>query len=241
MGKYAKGDQKMSKTMMAIGAHIGDMELTCGGVLASMSLEGNNIITVALTSGEKGNPKGMSVSDYRLQKNQEAQAFAKILNGISIVLTYDDGTLQNNDTIKFEVADLIRKYKPDILITHWKNSMHKDHITTHHIVNDAQFYAGISGFERENPPHFAQGPYYAENWEDATDFQPFVYVQVSEEGFKLWQQAISCHWFALHSPSFRYKEYYESLMSVRGKEARTQYAQSFDVPPQSKRIIKPSF
>lgn len=231
----------MKKTIMAIGAHIGDMELTCGGVLASMSLEGHKIITVALTSGEKGNPKDMSIEHYRIQKQLEAKNFADMLNGISIVLPYDDGTLTNTDPIKFEVCDLIRAYKPDILITHWKHSMHKDHETTHHIVNDAQFYAGLAGFERKDKNHFAAGPYYAENWEDPTDFNPYVYVNVSDEGFKLWQKAITTHWFALNSPSFRYKEYYEALMSVRGKEARTTYAQAFDISPISKKVIKQSF
>ena len=218
MGKYAKGDQKMSKTIMAIGAHVGDMELTAGGVLSSMALEGSKIITVSLTAGEKGAPKDMSIEDYRKQKIAEAKAFTDLLNGISIVFPYDDGLLIDNDKIKFEVADLIREYKPDILITHWKNSMHKDHQTTHRIVNDSQFYAGLPGFIRKYPHHFAQGPYYAENWEDPTDFHPYLYVHVSEEGFKLWQKAISTHWFALNSPSFKYKEYYESLMSVREKK-----------------------
>ena len=230
----------MSKTIMAIGAHIGDMELTAGGVLASMSLEGHKIITVALTSGEKGNPKDIDVETYRMQKQKEAKTFADMLGGLAIVLPYDDGTLQNNDQIKFEVADIIREFKPDVLITHWKNSMHKDHETTHFIVKDAQFYAGIKGFEREHPAHYAGGPYYAENWEDPEGFNPYVYVKVSEEGYRLWQQAISSHWFALHSPSFKYKIYYESLMSVRGKEARTTYAQAFDVSPLSKKIIKES-
>lgn len=71
----------MPKTIMAIGAHIGDMELTAGGVLASMSLEGHHIITVALTSGEKGHPKHQSLEDYRIQKQQEAQAFTDLLHG----------------------------------------------------------------------------------------------------------------------------------------------------------------
>ena len=47
---------------MAIGGHIGDAELTCGGVLASLSLEGYKTVTVALTGGEKGNPPGVSVA-----------------------------------------------------------------------------------------------------------------------------------------------------------------------------------
>ena len=231
----------MIKTIMAIGAHIGDMELTAGGVLASMSLEGHKIITVALTSGEKGNPKHLTIEDYRKQKQAEAKTFASMLGGISIVLPYDDGTLSNADPIKFEVADLIRAYKPDILITHWKNSMHKDHETTHLIVNDAQFYAGLAGFVRKDLPHFAAGPYYAENWEDPTGFSPYVYVHVSDEGYKLWQKAIATHWFVTHSTSFKYMEYYEALMIVRGKEARTLYAQAFDLSPISKRIIKTSF
>ncbi len=231
----------MSKTIMAIGAHIGDMELTAGGVLASMALAGHNIITVALTAGEKGHPKHIDLETFRQQKQNEAKQFTDLLNGKSIVLSHDDGTLTPNDIIKFEVADLIRQHKPDVLITHWKHSMHKDHEATHLIVNDAQFYAGLADFKRDHDAHFAAGPYYAENWEDPTDFNPYVYVEVSEAGFALWQKAIAHHWFALHSPSFKYKAYYEGLMHVRGKEARKTYAQAFDVSPISKKIIKSSF
>jgi LmbE family N-acetylglucosaminyl deacetylase len=136
---------------------------------------------------------------------------------------------------------VIRKHQPDVLITHWRHSIHKDHEATHRIVKDAQFYAGLPGFERELPPHFAAGPYFAENWEDREGFTPHTYVKVSDEGFKLWEKAIQTHAFTTKSTSFRYKEYYEALMSVRGKEARTTYAQAFDVSPMAKKIIKESF
>lgn len=229
------------KTIMAIGGHIGDMELTCGGTLATMSLEGHKIVIVALTGGEKGNSPHLSVKEYRKQKESEAVSFAEMLGGISIVLPYNDGELLTNDKVKFEVAKLIREHKPDVLITHWKNSMHKDHEATYHIVKDAQFYAGIKGFETDLPPHYASGPYYAENWEDPIDFKPYVYVNVSEAGYKLWQKAIDTHWFAIHSKSFQYKRYYEALMIVRGCEARTQYAEAFNVEELTKKVIKQSF
>lgn len=229
------------KTIMAIGAHIGDMELTAGGTLASMSLKGHKIITVALTGGEKGNPEHISVKDYRIQKEKEAKTFADMLGGISVVLPYFDGELLDEDKIKFEVAALIRKYRPDVLITHWKNSMHKDHETTYKIVKDAQFYAGIKGFETDLPPHYAGGPYYAENWEDPTDFKPYIYVKVSKEGFELWKKAIDTHWFAINSKSFKYKRYYEALMVVRGCEARTEYAESFNVEELRKKVTLESF
>lgn len=216
------------KTIMAVGGHIGDMELTAGGLLATASLQGYKIVTVALTGGEKGNPPNMSVADYRVQKEKEAAAFAEKLGGEAIVFPYADGELPVNEDVKFALCDIIRKHKPRYLITHWKNSMHKDHEASYHIVRDAQFYAGLPGFERELPPHYAAGPYYAENWEDPVDFKPYVYFEVTPEGFALWDEAINTQWFALNSTSFKYKEYYAALMKVRGCEARKVYAEAYN-------------
>ena len=229
------------KTIMAIGAHIGDMELTCGAVLATRSLEGDHVVTVALTAGEKGNPPDMTVADYRHQKEREAREFMELLGGSAVVLPYADGELRSDDDVKYAVCDVIREHKPDVLITHWAKSIHKDHTAAHSIVHDSQYYAALPGFERELPPHFAAGPYYAENWEDPFDFTPTVYFGVSQAGFDLWSKAIELHWFALNSTSFRYRDYYTHLISVRGIEARREYAQAFDVPPMSKRSVIDEF
>ncbi len=231
----------MEKTVMAIGGHIGDAELTCGGVLATLSLKGYKIVTVAMTGGERGNPPNMSVSEYREQKVKEAEKFAKILGGEAVVLPYADGELPDTQEVRMQLCDLIRKYRPCALMTHWKNSMHKDHALTHSIVKDAQFFAGLHGIVREDAAHFARGPYYAQNWEDAAEFVPYVYMEVSEEGFSLWQKAISEHWFAVNSRDFRYKEYYENLMRCNGCIARRKYAQAFMVNPEDQKIILTEF
>ena len=42
----------MSKTILAIGAHIGDMELTAGALLASCAVSGGHAVTLALTEDE---------------------------------------------------------------------------------------------------------------------------------------------------------------------------------------------
>ncbi len=226
------------RIIMAIGGHVGDMELTAGGTLATMALQGHKIITVALTAGERGNPPHLTDKEYRVQKIQEAEKFAEMLGGEAIVLEHLDGELPDNKEVRLEVADLIRKYKPNVLITHWKNSMHKDHALTHRIVNDAQFFAGLPALERQDKAHFAAGPYYAENWEDPNDFKPYIYSIVSEEGFKLWSEAINHHWFTLHSTSYKYKDYYSHLKATRGIEARKQYAETFEIDPMQKRIVR---
>lgn len=223
-------------TILAIGAHIGDMELTAGGLLASCSAHGGKIVTLALTAGEKGAPINADVAEYRAQKVKEAAAFAKMLGGKSLVFDYADGLLPDDDDARFAVCDVIRSVKPDIIVTHHSSSMHKDHMTCHRIVEDARFYAGISGFERKLPAHFARTLYYAENWEDAVGFHPYVYINIAD-GYELWKQAAATQYFATHSTSFPYLEYYDALSKVRGIEARCEHAESFMIPEETKRII----
>ena len=96
------------RIIMAIGGHVGDMELTAGGTLATMALQGHKIITVALTAGERGNPPHLTDKEYRVQKIQEAEKFAEMLGGEAIVLEHLDGELPDNKEVRLEVADLIR-------------------------------------------------------------------------------------------------------------------------------------
>jgi LmbE family N-acetylglucosaminyl deacetylase len=229
-------DQKL--TILAIGGHVGDMELTAGGVLASHSLKGDRIVTLALTAGERGVPAGRNVAEYREQKVREAAVFAEMLGGESIVFDYPDGELPDTDEVRLQVCDVIRKVRPNVLITHHKNSMHKDHMTTHRIVNDARFYAGLAAMEREEPSFFASRLYYAENWEDAVDYRPYIYIDFSQEAYDLWINAVSQHWFVTGSKSFPYLEYYKHLVRVRGIEARKQYAESFMIPEETMRVLR---
>ena len=156
-----------TQTVLAIGAHIGDAELTAGALLASCAVHGGKAVTLALTAGEKGAPAGADIAEYRRGKIAEAEAFAKELGGEAYVLDYEDGLLPDNDEVRFAVCDIIRKVKPDIIVCH-------------RIVVDAWFYAAIEGFQRELPKHFAKKLYFAENWEDAPGFEPYVYVDVSD-------------------------------------------------------------
>ena len=191
----------MSKTILAVGAHIGDMELTCGALLAANAVHGGRSVTLALTAGEKGAPAGADVAEYRKSKISEAEAFAAELGGEAIVLGYPDGLLPDNDEARFTVCDVIRRVKPDILITHHAHSMHKDHAAC-----------------REG-------------------FEPYVYLDVSD-GFALWEKAIEHHWFAVHSTSFPYKEYYSHLKRLRGIEGRKGYCECFMIPAEQMRIVK---
>ncbi|SDS72768.1 GlcNAc-PI de-N-acetylase [Paenibacillaceae bacterium GAS479] len=223
-------------TIFGIGAHVGDVELVAGGVMASHYLKGDRIVTLALTAGERGVPEGQCVKEYREQKVREAHAFAGMLGGEARVWDIPDGEIPDNEAIRLRVGDLIREVKPDIIITHHSNSMHKDHATTHRIVNDARFFASLKAMEREHPAHFVGKLYYGENWEDAVGYVPYVYVDFDQQAFDLWIEALSTHWFVTGSKSFAYLDYYKSLARMRGCEARKLYAETFMIPAESMRL-----
>lgn len=227
----------MEKTILAIGAHVGDMELTAGGLLATCAVQGGTIATLALTAGEKGAPKGREIAEYRAQKCEEARAFAERLGGTAEVLEYPDGLLPDDDAVRMQVCDVIRRVKPDLIVTHHAQSMHKDHAACHRIVTDAWFYAATPGFERVLPAHFAH-LCFAENWEDATGYKPYCYREVSAQGFALWQEAVQTHWFVTGSQSFPYYEYYCHLKRLRGIEARKAYAETYMVLPEEQKVIR---
>ena len=84
----------MGKTILAIGGHIGDMELTAGGLMATNYLDGGKNITLALTAGERGNPPHLTQKEYRVQKIAEAKAFMDMMNGEALVLKYADGIVK---------------------------------------------------------------------------------------------------------------------------------------------------
>ena len=227
----------MAKTIMAVGAHTGDAQLTCGMLLAKHAMQGDRVVIVDLTAGERGTPAGWTTPDFRKYNVECAAKFAEKIGGESIVLDTPDGELYDSKEQELALAGLMRQYQVNAVLYHWKNSMHKDHIAASRITDNAIFFASLPTFEHELPRAPITKFLYAENWEDAEGFQPYVYLDVSD-GFALWEKAIEHHWFAVHSTSFPYKEYYSHLKRLRGIEGRKGYCECFMIPAEQMRIVK---
>jgi len=236
----------MKKHIMAIGAHVGDAELTCGKTMAGHHLMGDDITFVAITAGERGAPPERDVEDFKKHNVECAELFAKSLGGQFICLGYPDGEIPDNEYLRNQICDLLRIHKPDIVLTHWVNSIHKDHVITSVAVDHAIYYSGLRGFDRTLedgtplPPHRVKGHYYAENWEDQEGFEPYVFNDVSA-GFELWDEHIQKLWLAENSPWFKYRTYYTALSVTRGALIRKERAECFAVKPHGKRVIQEGF
>ncbi len=225
------------RTILAIGAHAGDAEVSTGAVLAAQRKLGDRVVIAHLTLGEGGNPK-LSPQAYGEQKRREAREVAAALGAEVIFGPYKDGEIPNDEAARRWVADLIRQVKPTHIFTHWKNSIHKDHSVTHAVVVDAVLLATLEGVKTGHPPHRGvRSLLFAENWEDPEGFQPYLYLDVSES-LKRWKEAVVKYEFIGGAiSSFPYLDYYEALARVRGAEARTRYAVAFDVQPENKKRV----
>jgi N-acetylglucosamine malate deacetylase 1 len=225
------------RVVLAIGAHAGDAEITTGALLARHRRLGDRVALLHLTLGEGGNPK-MSPGAYGEQKKREALVAAKVLGADVYFGPWKDGELRDTDEAARYVADVIRQVKPTHVVTHWRSSLHPDHEAAFRIVNAALLLASLEGFESAHPPHRGvRGVYYADNWEDAEGFTPYVYVDVTED-LPAWKAAAASYEFIRGGiSSFPYLEYYEALARVRGALAGKRFAVAFDVDPFAKKRV----
>lgn len=206
----------MPKTVIAVGGHIGDMELTAGPTLAKVVLEGGRAIIVDCTYGERGHPD-LAPSVYREQKLREAEHFAAAIGAELVVLDYSDGFLPDAEEVAEQIATIIREAKPDILITHWIHSMHRDHEHAARAALRGAFLASIPIEEIDAPRHSVPTILHAENWEDMEGFDADTFFEIPEEAYDRWLTGISTHAFARgETYGFRFIDYYSALMQVKG-------------------------
>src|SRR5207248_10878837 len=128
--------------------------------------------------GESGAPKDIAVQSYGEMQRTATEKATHLIGAESMFLSYPDAEIPFNQESTFAVCDAIREYKPDVVITHWSGSWHKDHQNCHLIVRDAIFYAGLETLTRSHPSHAVSRVFYAENWEDASNFLPDTYLDI---------------------------------------------------------------
>ncbi|MBN1475954.1 PIG-L family deacetylase [Candidatus Sumerlaeota bacterium] len=222
------------KHLLVIGGHIGDAEITGGLLATKYARVGHRVTMLHMTAGEKGNPS-MDHRAYREQRVREANEAAELMGAEEcIVLDHPDGELHVNETTIHEMCDLIRRLRPDIVLTHWRGSFHRDHRNTYAIVMEGGFLAALPGIERSEPAHLMRGLYYLENWEDMEDYHPDLWIDVSEI-FDTWVEACRRHQLLRGEVSFNYLHCYTGLAAKRGAEVGVPYAVTVSLPPISRK------
>ena len=129
----------MKLDILAFGAHPDDVEMGCGGTIAKSTSNGKKVGIVDLTRGELGTNGTVEI------REEEANVASKIL-GVSfrMNLELEDGFIFNNKESQIKIVEVIRHYKPDIVLSNTQIDRHSDHGKASDLIYDACFISGLS-------------------------------------------------------------------------------------------------
>jgi LmbE family N-acetylglucosaminyl deacetylase len=223
--------------IVAVAAHAADMEFSAGGALLKHACDAWDAHIVHLTLGEKGNPS-LSPDEYGAQKRHEAEEAAQHLRATPHFLPYADGELTASDGVARELAALLRRLQPQVIVSHWRDSIHADHTAAYHLTRRALFMAANAHFDLGELPRLRGARlYYADNWEDAESFQPFVYVDIGDV-FDDWERAFKCYAIGRGEGGFPYWGWYEARTRLHGIAIGVAHAEAFAVDPGQMRQVQ---
>lgn len=132
----------MKLDILAFGAHPDDVELSCAATLAKEVDAGKKVGIVDLTQGELGTRGSAEI------RMKEAARAAEIL-GIHVRenLKLADGFFQNDKESQLKVIEVLRAYRPEIVICNAIDDRHIDHGKGSKLVSDACFLSGLRRIE----------------------------------------------------------------------------------------------
>lgn len=132
----------MKLEILVFGAHPDDAELGAGATIAKEVSLGKKVGIIDLTRGELGTRGSADLRD------KEAAAAAKIL-GVSVRenLKFADGFFVNDKEHQLKVIEVLRKYRPEIVICNAVEDRHIDHARGSNLVSDACFLSGLTKIE----------------------------------------------------------------------------------------------
>ncbi len=128
--------------ILAIGAHPDDVELGCAGTIAKEISKGKKVGIVDLTRGELGTRGDANTRDT------ESNDAAKLL-GVEFRenLNFSDCFFSNDKEHQLKLVEVIRKYKPNLVICNAVQDRHIDHSKATKLVTDACFLSGLKKIE----------------------------------------------------------------------------------------------
>jgi LmbE family N-acetylglucosaminyl deacetylase len=150
----APGIWDTPQNILVILAHPDDPEFFCGATLARWARAGHTVTYYLLTCGDKGyndrtKVEDISPDDLCALRHEEQAAAAKVIGAQAVYyLERPDGYLVPDIELRREVVRIIRRMKPDILVTCDPQDLfaayglnHPDHRAAGQVVLDAVFPA----------------------------------------------------------------------------------------------------
>lgn len=211
-------EKRAKMKILAVGAHLDDVELACGGTLAKALKNGHQVKMIVLSkSGYKNYDGRIMRTDEKAVK--EGLAAAKVLGVEDFeVLDFENKDIPYHSVVIEALERRINEFKPDIIFTHWPFDTHQAHVgASKSTITAARRYNTIYLYE----PIAPSGRSYVA-------FRPQVYIDISD----VIDQKIE----ALKKHETEYRKFGEDWIegvkaraAFRGYEMGVKYGEVFEV------------
>jgi bacillithiol biosynthesis deacetylase BshB1 len=168
----------MKLDILVLPVHPDDAELGCAGTILKHVAAGKKAGLADLTMGELGTRGSAEI------REREAARSAEIL-GLAIRenIGLPDGFFQNTQAHQLKVIEVIRKYRPDIIITNAYHDRHPDHGRASELVEAASFLSGLRKIEttQDGIPQQEWRPRLVLHFIQDRCIQPDIVIDVTEQ------------------------------------------------------------
>ena len=170
MKKDIKKENKID--VIAFSPHPDDAEMGCGGLLLKLKDKGYKTGIIDLTRAELSTNGNLKIREGETKKASE-------ILGLDIRenLELEDANIINDFNSRLKVINILRKYKPDlVLVPFWKDR-HPDHENSYKLLKDSIFISGLKKFKTSLD---AYRPYLVMCYMLHYEFKPSFIVDISE-------------------------------------------------------------
>jgi bacillithiol biosynthesis deacetylase BshB1 len=170
--------------VLALAAHPDDVELCAGGTVCLLAQQGYDVGVVDFTKGQLGS---RGSPEQRMEETERASGIIGLTARENLGLM--DGDIRNTRAVQREVIEVVRRYRPHIVLINAPESRHPDHEDAAELSTDALYYSGLKKIETTGPDGALQEPWrppHVLHYMQAIDFEPTLVVDVTD----VWDQRI---------------------------------------------------
>lgn len=224
-----------ARRVMCVQPHPDDCDLGAGGAVAKLSRAGARIIYVTMTDGSRGTyDPAISPDELARIRMKEQEEAAEVLGVSELVwLGYRDTELAAAPEARNKLITLIRKYRPDLILTvdPWlPYEAHPDHVATGLLTAQAAIFSPLP---HVNPNDLKEGlsPYSVPLMAFYWTREPNLFIDIT--GFlELKLRAIASHRSQFPPGALEVVEgYLRTYSELMGKRIGVAYAEAFKALP----------
>lgn len=196
----------LPRRVLAVGAHPDDLELGCGGTLAKLADSGHEIRGLVMTHGEQG-------GDARLRPDEARDSGRFVgMRGIEVHGFTDTRLADHAVEMVGVIEEAIRRFNPDIVLTHSRHDQHQDHQAVHlATLRAARRHSSILCYESPSA---------------TADFSPSVFVDITDH-IDVKTSAVGAHVDQSGKP-YMSGERVRGLAVYRGGQAKVRHAEGYE-------------